>query len=294
MGKAAIFWDRDDTLLADPGCLDDPDKVELLPGAAEAVKRLAEAGYENIIVTNQSGIARGRFDESTLGRIHDRVRELFTQAGANIDAIYYCPYLPGEEAVVERYRRDSDLRKPKPGMLLQASLERKIDLVASWSIGNSLGDAQAGRAAGTRTILICTDVRDDKKRKELERNPTVDFVVDSLTQAADTVIKHTVGTSRSMGAKVPTVAGDTIASTLQEILAFLKTVDRRSQREDFSISRLAGTVIQIGALAAFLWSVFGWIFLPEDLLGNHLVRVLLAVFLQLLALTFFVISSRTR
>jgi D-glycero-D-manno-heptose 1,7-bisphosphate phosphatase len=294
MGKAAIFWDRDDTLLADPGYLDDPDKVELLPGAAEAVKRLAEAGFENIIVTNQSGIARGRFDEATLGRIHDRVRELFTQAGANIDAIYYCPYLPGEEAVVERYRRDSDLRKPKPGMLLQASLERKIDLVASWSIGNSLGDAQAGRAAGTRTILICRDARDDKKRKELERNPAVDFVVDSLAQAADTVIKHTVGASRPSRTKAPAVASEVVAGTLQEILAFLKMVDRRSQREDFSMSRLAGTVIQISALAAFLWSVFGWIFLPEDLLGNHLVRVLLAVYLQLLALTFFVVSSRTR
>jgi len=294
MGKAAIFWDRDDTLLADPGYLDDPDKVELLPGAAEAVKRLAEAGFENIIVTNQSGIARGRFDEATLGRIHDRLRELFSQADAGIDAIYYCPYLPGEEAVVERYRRDSDLRKPKPGMLLQASLERKIDLVASWSIGNSLSDAQAGRAAGTRTIVICTDAQNDKKRKELERNPAVDFVVDSLVQAADTVIKHTVGASRTSRAKSPTVTSEVAAETLQEILAFLKMVDRRSQREDFSMSRLAGTVIQIGALAAFLWSVFGWIFSPEDLLGNHLVRVLLAVFLQLLALTFFVLSSRTR
>ena len=136
MGKAAIFWDRDDTLIADPGYLDDPGKVELLPGAAEAVKRLADAGFENIVVTNQSGIARGLFNEADLDKIHDRLRNMFAAAGATLDAIYYCPYLPGEEAVVEQYRRESDLRKPKPGMLLRASLERKIDIVASWSIGN--------------------------------------------------------------------------------------------------------------------------------------------------------------
>ncbi|HSW45780.1 MAG TPA: HAD family hydrolase [Phycisphaerae bacterium] len=291
MSKAAIFWDRDDTLIADPGYLDDPGKVELLPGSAEAVRRLAEAGFENIIVTNQSGVARGLFDEATLQKIHERVRELFSQAGATIDAIYHCPYLPGDEAVVERYRRDSDLRKPRPGMLLQASLERKVDLASSWSIGNSLRDAQAGRGAGTRTIMIIRDEPDGQKQKELERNPAVDFVVGSPEQAVEIVLKHTRSASPAGGKKQ---TGGDAAATLDEILSFLRMVDRRSQHEDFSLSRLAGTVIQLGAIAAFLWSVFGWVFLPEELLGNHLMRVTLAVFLQMLALTFFVISSRAR
>ena len=294
MSKAAIFWDRDNTLIADPGYLDDPAKVELLPGAAGAVKRLAEAGFENIIATNQSGIARGLLDEATLGKIHDRLQAMLAAAGAAVDAIYYCPYLPGDEAVVEQYRRDSDLRKPKPGMLLKASLERKIDLVASWSIGNSLRDAQAGRSAGTRTILIGRQGQVDQDLKELEKNPAVDFVADSLEAAAEIVLKHTPGSQRPAGKKAGTAGHDEAAGVLHEILAFLKMVDRRGQREDFSLSRLAGMVVQIAAIAVFLWAVNDWIFHTEESLGNHLVRIMLAVFLQLLAMTFFVISSRAK
>ena len=294
MSKAAIFWDRDNTLIADPGYLDDPAKVELLPGAADAVRRLAEAGFENIIATNQSGIARGLLDEATLGKIHDRLQAMLAAAGAAVDAIYYCPYLPGEEAVVEQYRRDSDLRKPNPGMLLKASLERKIDLVASWSIGNSLRDAQAGRAAGTRTIVICRAGAADQNPKELQRNPAVDFVVDSLEAAVEVVLKHTSGSGHPAGRKAGTAGHDETVGALHEILAFLKMVDRRGQREDFSLSRLAGIVVQIGAVAVFLWAVYSWVFHAEESLGNHLMRVMLAVFLQLLALTFFVLSSRAK
>jgi hypothetical protein len=198
--------------------------------------------------------------------------------------------------VVEQYRRDSDLRKPKPGMLLRASLERKIDLVASWSIGNSLGDAQAGRAAGTRTILIRQQGQGGQNSEELQRNPGVDFVVDSLEAAVEVVLKHAPGSGHPAAGKKTGAAGhhDEVVGTLHEILAFLKMVDRRAQREDFSPSRLAGMVVQITAAAVFLWSVFAWVFAPEDLLGNHLMRALLAVFLQLLAMTFFIMSSRAK
>lgn len=294
MGKAAIFWDRDDTLIADPGYLDDPDRVELLPGAAGAVRRLAEAGFENIIVTNQSGVARGLFTEATLSKIHDRVRELFAQAGATIDAIYYCPYLPGDEAVVDSYRRDSDMRKPKPGMLLRASLERKLDLVASWSIGDSVRDAQAGRAAGTRTIVIHRNSQESPDRREIERSPAVDFVVNSLDEAVEVVLKHTPGGSDDSREAKSAGGADEAAGTLQEILAFLKMVDRRSRHADFSLWQLAGTVVQLGAVAVFCWAVFSWVFAPEDLLGNHLMRLTMGVFLQLFALTLFVISARAR
>ncbi len=294
MGKAAIFWDRDDTLIADPGYLDDPDRVELLPGAAEAVRRLAEAGFENIIVTNQSGVARGLFTEATLSKIHDRVRELFSESGATIDAIYYCPYLPGDEAVVDSYRRDSDMRKPKPGMLLRASLERKIDLVASWSIGDSVRDAQAGRAAGTRTIVICKNSQEPRDRHEIERNPAVDFVVGSLEEAVGVVLKHTPGAGGGSVEKKPAGGADDVVGMLQEIFSFLKMVDRRGRHADFSLWQLAGTVAQLGAVAVFCWAVFSWVFAPEDLLGNHLMRLTMGVFLQLFALTLFVISSRTR
>src|SRR5438552_2369920 len=121
METAAIFWDRDNTLIKDPGYLSDPDQMEVLPGAAEAVRQLAAAGYQQIIATNQSGIARGLMDEATVENIHARLRERFAAADAQFDAIYYCPYLAGDEATIEAYRQESDLRKPKPGMLVQAS-----------------------------------------------------------------------------------------------------------------------------------------------------------------------------
>jgi len=290
MGTPAIFWDRDNTLVADPGYIDDPDKVSLLPGATDAVRRLAEAGFENIIVTNQSGIARGLLDEPTLARIHEKLQELFAKAGAQIDAIYYCPYLDGSEATVKEYRRDSDLRKPKPGMLLKASLDRKIDLVASWSIGDSLRDAKAGRAAGCRTILIRSPA---KNEPEAEKNGAVDFVVDSLSEAVDIVFKHTQTTSSTSAPNQTNQADPTdSAATLQEILSFLRMLDRRSRSVDFSLTHLLGTVIQILALGVVLWAVSGWFLSAEDLLGVHLLRLLLAVFLQMLALTCFVISSK--
>src|SRR5574342_462513 len=117
MSSVAVFWDRDNTLIRDPGYIADPGQVELLPGAAEALQRLTAAGFENIIITNQSGIARGYFDEAALERVHERVVALFAEQGAKIDAIYFCPYLAGDEAKVEKYRKDSELRKPKPGMI---------------------------------------------------------------------------------------------------------------------------------------------------------------------------------
>src|SRR6476659_4678723 len=103
MAKAAVFWDRDGTLIEDPGYLREPDQVKLLPDAARALQRLASAGYENIIATNQSGIARGLMDETTVEKIHLRLKELLAKEGAGLDAVYYCPFLDGPDAVVEKY-----------------------------------------------------------------------------------------------------------------------------------------------------------------------------------------------
>lgn len=283
MTIAAVFWDRDNTLIEDPGYLSDPDQVKLLPGAAQAIRKLADAGFENIIVTNQSGIARGMFDEPTLERIHVRLRELLAAEGAEIDAIYYCPYLEGPEAVVEQYRLESDLRKPKPGMLAKASLERQVDLAASWMIGNSTSDTQAGRAAGCRTILIAdADARRDR---------SVDFVAASLDEAVEIVLKHTAAAKEQEKQAAPTDQGNTaVAKTLDEILSFLRAVDRRNQAEDFSLGRLAGIIVQMFAVAALVWAIFGMI--RGDEYGAQIVKLLLTIALQAVALTSFLVSSR--
>jgi D,D-heptose 1,7-bisphosphate phosphatase len=117
-------------------------------------------GYKLVIVSNQSAVARGIVTEEVLGQIHERLMQLLEEAGAYLDHIYYCPYHP--EGVVPRYRRNSDMRKPSPGMLLEAGKDFDIDLTESWIVGNSPVDIEAGTRAGCRTILL--DGRSGRER----------------------------------------------------------------------------------------------------------------------------------
>jgi len=282
--SVAVFWDRDKTLIEDPGYISSRDQVRLVPGAAEALRRLSAAGFQNIIATNQSGVARGLLDEATLEGIHQRLRELFAAEGATIDAIYYCPYLPGDEAVVEAYRRESDLRKPRPGMLLKAALERKIDLAGSWSIGDSLRDAQAGRAAGCRTIAVAPDAA---SQSEMMQYQEVDFVAASLLEAVDLVLKY----SRSAGSGPSEVAKADANTTLQEILNFLRIVDRRHQTTDISMAGLVAMLFQALAFVSFIWAFFG-VINAEASYTDAMMRLLMTITLQLMAMTFFLLSSR--
>jgi len=152
MANKAIFLDRDNTIIEDPGYINNPDQVKLLPGVTNALIQFREMGYKLIVVTNQSAVARGIVTEKVLAQIHDKLKELLTQAGASLDRIYYCPYHP--DGVVAKYRKQSDMRKPNPGMLLAAAKEFDIEFSLSWMIGNSYSDIAAGQRAGTKTILI--------------------------------------------------------------------------------------------------------------------------------------------
>ncbi len=154
MKASAVFLDRDGIIIEDAGYIGDPKRVRLLPGAAEAIRRLSESGRLVVLVSNQSGVARGLFTEDDLRTVHARLEALLSEHGVSLDGAYYCPYLDGPEAVVEKYRCVSELRKPRPGMLLQAANELDIDLARSWMIGNSPSDVEAGLRAGCRTILI--------------------------------------------------------------------------------------------------------------------------------------------
>jgi D-glycero-D-manno-heptose 1,7-bisphosphate phosphatase len=181
MNQAAVFLDRDNTIIDDPGYVADPNQVQLLSGAAEAIRRLNEAGYRVVVVTNQSGIARGLLTEDQLQDIHLQLKTLLEEQDARLDGIYYCPYLEGPEAIVPEYRRSSRLRKPAPGMLEQAAQELHLDLDYSWMIGDSLSDVQAGRAAGCRTILL-------GESKEVEDSDRPDHVARNLVAAADIIL----------------------------------------------------------------------------------------------------------
>jgi D-glycero-D-manno-heptose 1,7-bisphosphate phosphatase len=180
MNRSAVYVDRDNTLIHDPGYLRDPDQVRLLDGVADGVKRLRDAGHLVIVASNQSGVARGLLTEADVMCIHARIQELLHHTGTQIDAFYFCPYLPGDEAVQPEYRVDSDLRKPRPGMLFLAAREHAIDLSRSWMVGDSPRDAQAGRAAGCRTILI--------SKQNVAPDAAVDFNEQSFTDAVTRIL----------------------------------------------------------------------------------------------------------
>lgn len=153
----------------------DPDLVQLIPGAAEGLRALREAGYRVVVVTNQSGIGRGYFDAETLSRVNDRLRAELRRKGADYDALYYCPHTPED---------DCECRKPKPGLLLRAASELDIDLASSYTLGDRDLDLGAGRAAGTRTILVSRT----SKPVNGGSDPAADFVAPSLTDAAKLIL----------------------------------------------------------------------------------------------------------
>jgi D-glycero-D-manno-heptose 1,7-bisphosphate phosphatase len=148
----AIFIDRDGTLNEDIGYLSSPDDLILYPYAAEAVRLVNESGLQAIVITNQSGIARGYYDEEILAAIHERMITELARDDARIDAIYYCPHHPriGDQ----RYRQMCACRKPRPGMLRQAAREHSIDLPRSYVIGDKASDINLAANVGARGVLV--------------------------------------------------------------------------------------------------------------------------------------------
>jgi len=345
MKRRAVFLDRDNTVIADPGYVNDPDVVQLLPGAADGIRALRDAGLAVVLVTNQSGLARGLITEDELGRVHDRVEQVLAEQGASVDAIYFCPYLEGTEATVARYRRRSTLRKPQPGMLLQAAADLDLSLDESWMVGDGERDVVAGARAGCRTILISGNG---------EPTHGADFVAPTLVEAARIIQEHmdvvmdepsiiqgdpesgradsadpgdrsdpadsadpvdpNDRTGHPADGDGPTPAGirrhgtggdgihrdrtrgggargegSEVAAILEDIRDQLRRRQRDDRHEDFSVARLLGTLTQMLALVAGVWGMMAVVNSKAD----ALVRLSLAVFLQLVALTAFVAGRRT-
>jgi D,D-heptose 1,7-bisphosphate phosphatase len=153
----AVFLDRDNTLVEDPGYISHPSQVKLLGGTAASLVQLRKMDFKTVVVSNQSGVARGIVTEDILAQIHHQLEKLLADEGAYLDAIYYCPFHP--DGVISKYRIESELRKPAPGMLLQAAEDLDLDLRASWMIGDSYRDIEAGKRAGCKTILINNPVK---------------------------------------------------------------------------------------------------------------------------------------
>jgi D-glycero-D-manno-heptose 1,7-bisphosphate phosphatase len=183
--RPAVFLDKDGTLVEDVPYNVDPARMTLAPGAAAALERLDAHGYALIVVSNQSGVARGMFGEDALAEVAARLRELVSSGGATLADFVYCPHHPGGS--VPEYARVCSCRKPAPGMLERAALRNGVALGASWMVGDILDDIEAGRRAGCRTVLI-DNGNETEWRTGPERTPH--HVVASLEDAAAAIVSR--------------------------------------------------------------------------------------------------------
>jgi D-glycero-D-manno-heptose 1,7-bisphosphate phosphatase len=175
-------------LIEDVNLLTRPDQIQILPGVVEALRRIERAGYQSVIVTNQTVVARGLIDEATLEVIHQRLSEQLVELGAPPIAAYYvCPHHP--HADVPEYRMDCECRKPKPGLLHRAADELAIALGESFFVGDRPSDIAAGKAAGCTTVLVATGAHDAPPIVGMEgETPEPDHRFGTLLEASEALL----------------------------------------------------------------------------------------------------------
>jgi len=182
-GKPAVFLDRDGTIIESVHYLSDPREVRLIPGASDAIRRLREAGFVCVVVTNQSAIGRGMITEDQLVTIHDEMNRRLAAEGAEVDAIYFCPEAPSVE---DRGTIEYQDRKPGPGMLYRGATDLGLDLDASWMVGDMLSDVLAGLNARCKGSVL---VRTGKGMSDEERRLKLDYhVSEDIAAAADLIL----------------------------------------------------------------------------------------------------------
>ncbi|MFX1311017.1 MAG: D-glycero-beta-D-manno-heptose 1,7-bisphosphate 7-phosphatase [Promethearchaeota archaeon] len=171
----AIFLDRDGVINKEISYLSDPQDFEFIEGSIEALKILKQKGFLLIIITNQAGIARGYFTEEILNKIHDKMISILKHNKIELDSIYYCPHHPD-------FTGPCNCRKPKPGMILKATLKYNLDLSESFMVGDTLNDIETGKAAHCKTVLVLTGY--GKKEQRKISNIIPDMVVNNLMEFA--------------------------------------------------------------------------------------------------------------
>ncbi len=315
MSEKAIFLDRDDTLIEDPGYINSVEQVKLLDGVGEALCELRSLGFKLVVATNQSGVARGIITEKTLVAIHDRLEQLLAQKDAHLDSIHYCPYHP--EGAIPRYRKESELRKPNPGMLLKAAEQMDINLEDSWSIGNSSRDIEAGKRAGCKTILIDSS----REKTQSQRNePEPDFRAVNLKEAVNIIKKQlrssvketdtepeTEFQSRQAANQLqtsmpqqlrqppsdmhPDIEQEDIKNLLISILEQLKKLRRNEMFEEFSITRVLAGIVQVVVLFCLLISVW-FLMSPTRQYNSVLISLGFAAVFQAMALTLYIMQRQ--
>jgi D-glycero-D-manno-heptose 1,7-bisphosphate phosphatase len=190
-GRPAVFLDRDGVILEEAGFVTDPEDIRILTGVAQALERLQRAGFELVVVTNQTAIARGLVSEDRVAQVHQLLRSRLEQAtGARIGGFYVCPHHPSAD--LAEYRVACDCRKPRPGLLLRAASELGLDLRGSFMVGDRVTDIAAGARAGCRTVLVRTGAHLEppiEVVEPLEPDLAADFECDDLPEAVNWITK---------------------------------------------------------------------------------------------------------
>lgn len=186
-GRRAAFLDRDGTINVEvEGALSDPDRLVLLPGAAEAIARLNDAGFATVVVTNQSAIGRGWMTEADHERVTRALRERLAEAGARLDLVLHCPHHPTEG--VGEYRRACRCRKPGTGLFERALEELGLEAEGGFVVGDAARDLAAGRKLGLKTILVATGKGAREHARLEHEGPLPDAFVPDLAAAVELVL----------------------------------------------------------------------------------------------------------
>ena len=185
--RPAAFLDRDGTIIEDVHYIARPDQVRLIDGASHAIRRLNRAGWAVVVITNQSGIARGIISEAFVDETHRLMSAHLEAGGARVDAYYHCPHHP--DGKVEQYTRACDCRKPAGGMVDRAVRDLGLDPVRSFVVGDTWLDVGLGRTVGARAILVRTGMGAAKEQQP-PAGVTADAVVDNLAAAASWILNQ--------------------------------------------------------------------------------------------------------
>ena len=186
MGRSAVFLDRDGTLVEEAGYLDRLERLVFFPYSVDAVRALNVGGFAVVVITNQSGVARGIVREAFVHEAHAHIARRLEAGGAHVDGFYYCPHHP--DASIEAFRKTCECRKPGIGMLTKAATDLDLDLSTSFAVGDRWHDVEAGHSAGARTVLVRTGYGGSEEAAG-HAGLTPEAIVDNVIEAAAWILR---------------------------------------------------------------------------------------------------------